>query len=84
MKKYLVIGNPINHSLSPELHNYWIKQNKISAVYEKRLIDIQDIESILADLKNDKISGINVTVPFKKLLYLTWTNYHLQQKKLPR
>ena len=50
MKKYLVIGNPINHSLSPELHNYWIKQNKISAVYEKRLIDIQEIESILADL----------------------------------
>ena len=68
MKKYLVIGNPINHSLSPELHNYWIKQNKISAVYEKRLIDTQDIESILADLKNDKISGINVTVPFKKAI----------------
>jgi shikimate dehydrogenase len=25
MKKYLVVGNPINHSLSPKLHNYWIK-----------------------------------------------------------
>ena len=68
MKKYLVIGNPINHSLSPELHNYWIKQNNISAVYEKKLIDNQDIEDILADLKNDKISGINVTVPFKKAI----------------
>ena len=29
MKKYLVIGNPIDHSLSPKLHNYWIAQNKI-------------------------------------------------------
>ena len=30
MKKYLVIGNPIQHSLSPKLHNHWIKENKIS------------------------------------------------------
>ena len=26
MKKYLVIGNPVEHSLSPQLHNYWIKK----------------------------------------------------------
>ena len=31
MKKYLVIGNPIKHSLSPKLHNYWIKENNIDA-----------------------------------------------------
>ena len=36
MKKYLVIGNPIKHSLSPELHNYWIEQNHIDAIYEKK------------------------------------------------
>ena len=84
MKKYLVIGNPINHSLSPELHNYWIKQNKISAVYEKRLIDNQDIESILADLKNDKISGINVTVPFKKAIIPFLDKLSSTAKKLPR
>ena len=35
MKKYLVIGNPIGHSLSPRLHNHWLKENNISAVYEK-------------------------------------------------
>ena len=35
MKKYLVIGNPIEHSLSPTLHNYWIKKNNIDAKYEK-------------------------------------------------
>ena len=39
MKKYLVIGNPINHSLSPKLHNYWIKKNNINAVYEKKKVN---------------------------------------------
>ena len=29
MKKYFVIGNPINHSLSPKLHNHWLEQNNI-------------------------------------------------------
>ena len=38
MKKYLVIGKPIDHSLSPDLHNYWIKKYKIDALYEKKKI----------------------------------------------
>ena len=37
MKKYLVIGNPVDHSLSPKLHNYWIKKNKIDGIYEKKI-----------------------------------------------
>ena len=36
MKKYLVIGNPIEHSLSPLIHNYWIRKNNITAIYEKK------------------------------------------------
>ena len=47
MKKYLVIGNPIDHSLSPKLHNYWIKQNNINASYEKKLISENDIINIV-------------------------------------
>ena len=39
MKKYFVIGNPINHSLSPKLHNYWIKENNIDAIYDKKKIE---------------------------------------------
>ena len=66
MKKYLVIGNPIEHSLSPKLHNFWIKENGINAIYDKKLINESDIEEIIKDVKNEKISGINVTVPFKQ------------------
>ena len=68
MKKYLVIGNPIDHSLSPKLHNYWIKKNNINALYEKKLINEDDIKSIISEVKEKKIDGINVTVPFKKLV----------------
>ena len=68
MKKYLVIGNPIKHSLSPKLHNYWIKQNNIDAVYDKKQVNENDIKAIISEVKNEKINGINVTVPFKKLI----------------
>ena len=66
MKKYLVIGNPIDHSLSPKLHNHWIKINKINALYEKKLLNEEDIEGVISEVKKNKIDGINVTVPFKK------------------
>ena len=65
MKKFLVIGNPIDHSLSPKLHNYWIKKNKINAIYEKQKIENNDLEKLLFQIKEKKIYGINVTVPFK-------------------
>ncbi len=66
MKKYLVIGNPIEHSLSPKLHNRWIKENKINAIYDKKQINESDIEEIINELRKGKINGMNVTVPFKK------------------
>jgi len=66
MKKYFVIGNPIEHSLSPKLHNYWIKKNNLDATYDKQQISESDIKGIIAEVKNGKINGINVTVPFKK------------------
>ena len=66
MKKYLVIGNPIEHSLSPKLHNHWIKKNNINAVYDKKQLNENDIEDTILKVRNGEIDGINVTVPFKK------------------
>ena len=66
MKKYFVIGNPINHSLSPKLHNCWLKQNNINAVYEKIKLEENEVKNFVFKIKNQEISGCNVTVPFKK------------------
>ena len=68
MKKYFVIGNPINHSLSPKLHNYWIRENNIDAIYDKKKIEEKNLQTIISEVKEKKINGINVTVPFKKLV----------------
>ena len=66
MKKYLVIGNPIEHSLSPELHNYWLKNNNIEAIYEKKKLSEDDLGKLILQVKEKKIDGVNITIPFKK------------------
>tara|TARA_A100001011_G_scaffold379864_1_gene446392 strand:- start:581 stop:1366 length:786 start_codon:yes stop_codon:yes gene_type:complete len=68
MKKYLVIGNPIEHSLSPKLHNYWFKINNIEANYDKKLIEEDQVESVIKDIRKGNISGINITVPHKQTI----------------
>jgi len=67
MKKYLVIGNPIGHSSSPLIHNYWMKKyNLIDSVYEKKKVEEEDLESIVKQVRDGKLIGVNITVPFKK------------------
>ena len=66
MKKYLVIGNPIKHSLSPLLHNHWIKKNRIDSIYEKKNLESRELKDLFINIKQKKIEGINVTIPFKK------------------
>ena len=68
MKKYFVIGNPIDHSFSPKLHNHWLKQNNINAIYDKMKLEKNEVEGFIKDIKKQKINGCNVTVPFKKLV----------------
>ena len=66
MKKYLVIGNPIDHSLSPKLQNQWLKENNIDATYGKIKLEDHEIKNFIQGIKEQKIAGCNVTVPFKK------------------
>ena len=66
MKKYIVIGNPIEHSLSPKLHNYWFEKNSIDANYSKRKIDKDEIQKVISEIRDKKLDGINITVPFKR------------------
>ena len=68
MRKFLVIGNPVNHSLSPKLHNYWIKKKNLNALYGKLEANKSDLDELCENLKQGKINGLNVTVPFKRLI----------------
>ena len=72
MKKYYVIGNPIEHSLSPQIHEYWMKKNNLNAFYKKQKLSNVDLPDYILKIKNKEIDGINVTVPFKKeiIVYL--------------
>ena len=83
MKKYLVIGNPINHSLSPKLHNFWIKQNRIDAFYDKEKLNFNQLEDLILKVRGKKIDGINITVPFKTTVipYLDQLSSEAEQTK---
>ena len=58
MKRYLVVGNPIEHSLSPTIHNYWFKKYNISAIYEKQEIKENDKYPSIAKLDHTDIDNV--------------------------
>ena len=66
MKKYYVIGDPIKHSLSPELHNYWIKKNNLEAFYDKKKIKENELSDLMTLIKEKEINGLNITIPYKQ------------------
>ena len=65
-KKFGIIGHPIEHSLSPVLHNYWFKKYQIDANYS--IIDIEEIElpEVVNRIKQRDLHGINITLPYKQ------------------
>ena len=65
-KLFGIIGNPISHSLSPVLHNYWFRKYGIDAEYS--IINIKDNElpSIIKKIKDKTLTGINITLPYKQ------------------
>ena len=65
-KIFLVIGNPIKNSLSPMLHSYWFRKNKMNYAYKKLKINQAGIKKILNKLRKKELNGINVTIPFKR------------------
>ena len=65
-KKFGIIGNPIKHSLSPVLHEYWFKKYNIDADYSIIEASDKDLPQIIEKVKQGYFSGINVTLPFKQ------------------
>jgi shikimate dehydrogenase len=67
MKKIFgIIGNPIKHSLSPILHNYWFKKYKINATYKIINTNEKGLINVVKKIRGKSLTGINVTLPYKQ------------------
>jgi len=64
-KLYGLIGNPVEHSLSPYMHNAAFSRLNIDAAYLPFLVEKGKLGPAISALKRTGISGFNVTVPFK-------------------
>ena len=60
-----VLGNPISHSKSPRMHNYWLKQNKLNGYYVPIKVELENFEETIWTLVSMGFSGVNVTIPHK-------------------
>ena len=71
MKKFLVVGNPIDHSLSPALHNYWIKSNAIDAIYEKQKLNEDEYydSNVLVTKQSDALIKVLKDEGYDGLVY---------------
>lgn len=65
-KVYTVIGNPVKHSKSPDMHNAALTELQINACYVALEVKVDEIESICHLIKSGTISGSNVTIPYKE------------------
>ena len=66
--KLFVIGKPIKHSRSPTIHNYWIEKYSLNASYNKLEVDETEIKGLIQQVRDGKIQGLNITIPYKKIM----------------
>ena len=68
-KNFAVIGNPIHHSLSPQIHRAFAKETALHIEYEAILSPPDEFKNTIHKLIAQKLNGANVTLPFKKEAY---------------
>lgn len=61
-----LIGWPVRHSLSPLMHNYFFKVNKLDAVYLCFEVKPQDLRKAIQGVRALGLKGLNVTIPHKE------------------
>lgn len=70
IKRAGVIGFPIKHSLSPVIHNYWLRKYGIEGEYKAYEVRPENLEKFLKeDLSKLGLSGVNITIPHKESAY---------------
>ena len=63
----VLLGSPVQHSISPQMQNSALQERELPLVYEKREVDAQDFSAALAHIRTGTILGANVTLPHKRL-----------------
>ena len=66
MDRYAVVGNPIAHSKSPDIHQWFAEQTGESLTYEKILVELAAFDEDACSFFALGGKGLNVTVPFKE------------------
>ena len=66
VEQYAVVGNPISHSLSPRIHQFFAEQTGQLIRYDAIELPIEDFSRSIHDLRDRGLQGSNVTVPFKQ------------------
>ena len=61
-----VIGSPIAHSKSPQLHRHWLKTLGVPGDYIPMDVAAQDLEQVLRTLPKAGFVGVNITIPHKE------------------
>ncbi|CAM8432095.1 AroE Shikimate 5-dehydrogenase [Candidatus Methylopumilus universalis] len=79
-KHFAVIGNPIHHSLSPQIHAAFAKENGLDIDYEAVLSPLDQFKNTMHQLIQQKFTGANVTLPFKKEAYQLATTHSSQAR----
>lgn len=63
---YLLIGNPVSHSVSPLMHNTALEHYDIDAVYHAVQVGSEDMTSLISHFNRDAFLGANITIPYKQ------------------
>ena len=61
-----VIGCPISHSKSPQIHQHWLKANGIRGYYIPMDVAPENLRSVLSTLPKAGFVGVNITIPHKE------------------
>jgi len=65
VKTYCIIGDPVDHSLSPAMHNAAFKALKLNCTYIAFRVAENELEAGIQSLRKTNIAGFNVTMPHK-------------------
>ena len=68
-RKAGIVGWPVAHSLSPVLHGYWLEKYGIDGAFERVPAEPGKFAAVIADLRAQGFSGVNVTVPHKEAAF---------------